>query len=128
LGSQGPDLGYGIKLARTFIDRITLTEAEAVDDAVTGCFVVGAKRASLFGRAPVIYDFELAYTLWGFLGAPPADLVAFRTPLFMGASHHYEQQRAVADRVPEGTLRLSPADVRARLSDWRSLLDTRDNP
>jgi hypothetical protein len=124
LGNQGPDLGYGIKLARTFVDRIVVTEGETVDDAVTGCFAVGAKRASLFGRAPVIYDFDLAYTLWGVLGGAPADLVAFRKPLFTGASHHYEQQREIADRVPEETLRLTPADVRSRLSDWRSLIDT----
>jgi hypothetical protein len=124
LGNQGPDLGYGMKVARTFVDRLVLADRETVDDVVTGCFGVGAKRASLFGRAPVIYDFDLAFTLWGFLGTAPAELVAFRTPLFMGASHHYEQQREIADRVPDETLRLTPADIRAKLPDWRSLLDT----
>ena len=124
LGSQGPDLGYGMKLARTFADRITVTEGESVDDAIVGCFVVGTKRASLFGRAPVIYDFDLAFTLWGFLPGAPADLVTFRRPLFMGASHHYDDQRVIADRVPEETLRMAPADVRSRLSEWKSLLLT----
>ena len=124
LGSQGPDLGYGMKLARTFADRIAVTEGETVDDAVTGCFVVGIKRASLFGRAPVIYDFDLAFTLWGFLSGAPADLVAFRRPLFMGAAHHYEDQRAIADRVPEETLRMKPDEVRSKLRDWKSLLLT----
>src|SRR5438477_5203074 len=103
LGSHGPDLGYGMKLARTFADRISVGDNETIDDAMAGAFVVGAKRSSLFGRAPVIYDFELAFTLWGFLGGAPADLVAFRAPLFMGASHHYEEQRDIADRVPEST-------------------------
>jgi len=124
LGSQGPDLGYGMKLARTFADRIVVSDGETVADAVTGCFVVGTKRASLFGRAPVIYDFELAFTLWGFLDGAPSDLVSHRKPLFMGASHHYEQQRAIADRVPEDTLRMAPADVRSKLRDWRSLIVT----
>src|SRR4051812_37270215 len=124
LGSNGPDLGYGIKLARTFEDRLVVVEGETVGDALAGGFVVGAKRASLFGRAPVVYDFELAFTLWGFMPGAPADLVAFRTPLFMGAGHHYEQQRGVADRVPEETLRMKPADVKAQLSDWKSLLVT----
>jgi hypothetical protein len=122
LGSQGPDLGYGIKLARTFADRLVLTEGETVSDAIAGAFAVGTKRSSLFGRAPVIYDYELAFTLWGLLAGAPADLVAFRQPLFRGAAHHYEQQRAIADHVPEATLRLAPADVRSRLGEWRTLL------
>ena len=76
----------------------------------------------MFGRAPVIYDFDLAFTLWGFLAGAPADLVTFRRPLFMGASHHYEDQRAIADRVPEETLRMKPDEVRSKLRDWKSLL------
>src|SRR3954452_3287710 len=77
LGSHGPDLGYGIKLARMLVDRVRLTDGETMDDAVAGAFATGSKRSSLFGRAPVIYDFELAYTLWGFFDGAPADLVAF---------------------------------------------------
>lgn len=121
-GQPGPDLGYGLKLARRFRDRVRLAPGEHAEDAVSGCYAVGTKRASLFGRAPTIYDFELAYTLWGFLGGAPPDLVAFRTPLFQGAAHHYWDQRAIADRVPEETLRLTPAQVAQRLSDWRRLL------
>ena len=34
------------------------------------------------------------------------------------------EQRAIADRVPEETLRLKPDDVRSRLSEWKSLLTT----
>jgi hypothetical protein len=124
LGNQGPDLGYGMKLARRFVDKLHLAEGESVADAVAGCFAVGTKRSSLFGRAPMIYDFELAFRLWGFLASAPAELVAFRVPLFEGCSHHYDDQRDIADRVPESTLRLTPADVGARLSDWRQLITT----
>jgi len=122
-GYTGPDLGYGLRLARRFVARLQLASGESADDAVSGCFAVGARRASGFGRAPVIYDMELAYTLWGFLGHAPADLVAFRVPLFQGVHHDYWRQRGIADRVKEETLRLQPADVRARLQDWRSLID-----
>jgi hypothetical protein len=121
-GHTGPDLGYGLKLARRFEDRLQSAEGEAAEDAVAGCFAVGSRRAAAFGRAPVIYDMELAYTLWGFLGGAPADLIAFRKPRFKGAAHDYWIQRDIADRVMEPTLRLSPAEVRARLHDWRSLI------
>jgi hypothetical protein len=121
-GSVGPDSGYGLKLARRFEERLQLQPGEHAEDAVSGCFLVGSRRAALFGRAPVIYDMELAYTLWGFLDGAPADLVAFRVPLFQGVGHDYERQREVVDRVREEALRLAPAYLRSRLSDWRELL------
>ena len=122
LGSVGPDAGYGLKLARRFEDRLELTEGISAEDAIAGCFAVGAKRSALFGRAPVIFDFELAFTLWGFLGGAPQDLIDARRPLFNAASHHYWDQREIADAVPPATLRLTPKEVRERLPSWRSLL------
>jgi hypothetical protein len=124
LGSPGPDLGYGMKLARMLLDKIVVPEGESGEDAFAGCFAVGAKRASGFGRAPVIYDFQVAYTLWGWMAGAPADLVAFRRPLFQGASHEYEKQREIADRTPPETVAMAPADAAASLVDWRSLLIT----
>ncbi len=82
---------------------------------------VALRRAALFGRAPVIYDLEMAFTLWGFLGDPPADLVEYRKSLFQAASHDYWAQRPIADAVAESTLRLTPVQVREQMSDWRSL-------
>jgi hypothetical protein len=83
---------------------------------------VALKRASIFTRAPVVYDFELAYTLFGFLGEAPADLLKERKELFSEVSHHYEAQRQVADMVPESTLRMTPEQVRSQLAGWRGLL------
>jgi hypothetical protein len=121
-GSTGPDLGYGLKLARLLVPKVKMTEGELVADAVAGCFAVGAKRAAMFGRAPVIFDMELAFALWGFLDGAPADLIAFRKPLFMGAAHEYWEQRQIVDRVKESTLRMTVDQVKAKLSDWKSLL------
>ena len=124
-GVTGPDQGYALKLAGTFVDRLQLAPQEHADDAVAGCLGVALKRASLYGRAPVVYDLELAFTLFGFLTAsPPAGLVEFRRALFDGASHHYAHQRAIADAVPEATLRFTPAQVAERLPEWRSLVLT----
>lgn len=122
MGTPGPDQGYGITLARRFEKRLELAPGEHVEDVVVGGLGIALKRAALFGRAPVVYDLELAFTLFGYLGGAPADLVAFRVPLFQAASHHYWDQRAIADRVPEETLRLSPGQVRERLSSWRELV------
>lgn len=121
LGSPGPDQGYALALAHRFADRLALAVGEHCEDVLAGGLAVALRRASLFGRAPVVYDLELAFTLFGYLGGAPDSLVAFRRPLFAGASHHYWDQRAIADLIAESTLRLTPAQVRERLDDWRSL-------
>lgn len=121
-GSPGPDQGYGLTLAAHFVDRLELAADEHSEDAVAGCLGVGLRRASLFGRAPVIHDLDLAFTLFGYLGGAPADLVAYRVPLLRGAAHSYWVQRDVVDKVADSTLRLTPTQVRTALGDWRSLL------
>jgi hypothetical protein len=122
-GTPGPDQGFGLKLAKHLGPRLQLAEHEHLDDAIAGVAAVGLKRAALFGRAPVIYDMEMAATLWGFLGTAPADLVAFRRDVFLGVHHEYWGRRAIADRVSEETLRLTPAAASSRQADWRQLID-----
>jgi hypothetical protein len=126
LGSPGPDQGYVYLLARRFDDRLQLTEGEHADDVITGCVGIALKRASLFGRAPVMVDLTVAFSLWGYLGEAPDDLVKLRRRLFMevSSSHHYAEQRNIADMVPESTLRLTPEQVvENHQKDWRNLLD-----
>lgn len=123
LGNPGPDQGYGLLLAKRFRDRLEVSEHESVADVEAGCLGVGLRRASLFGRAPVIHDFTVAYTIWGFLGGAPGELVDHRRPLFEEAAHHYWDQRHIVDQVPEATLRLLPAQAQQRFpADWRQLL------
>lgn len=127
LGHQGPDQGYVLTLAGRFAGTLTLTEGEHERDALAGASVVALKRASLFGRAPVIHDLRIALTIWGFLDQAPADLVAFRRPLFeeVAHPHHYPEQRRIADLVPAAALRQTPEQVaEAHRRDWRSLLAT----
>lgn len=127
LGAPGPDLGYALTIARTFDDRLRLAEGESHHDVVGGCVAVAMKRASRFGRAPVVHDLEVAFTVWGYLDetADP-ELVAARRRLFEGvghAAHHYVALRQVVDAVPDTTLALGPAQVAAaHTSGWRSLL------
>ncbi len=124
-GSPGPDQGYGMLLAEQFEERLELGEGERAEDAIAGCLGVGLRRASLYGRAPVKADMELAFTVWGFLGEAPEELVQMRKPLFQGTAKAYLDQRAIVDRVPESTLRSTPAEVREQLrSDWRKLFDS----
>ncbi len=124
LGYQGPDQGFGIKVANTFRPKLQLAVGESADDAVRGCLGIGLRRASLFSRAPVVHDFTIAFTAWGFLDVVAPDaLVELRRHWFTGLSHSYEMQRAVVDIVPESTLRMSPQQVTAAYpARWRELI------
>jgi hypothetical protein len=122
-GATGPDLGYGLKLAKRFEDRLSLQPGEDPHDAVAAAFASGAKRSAGYGRAPVIYDFEWAYTLWGYLGEPVAELTEWRVPLLRGAGHGYWHQRGVVDSIADPTFRLTPAQVREQVAGagWSEL-------
>lgn len=127
MGAPGPDQGYVLKLLPVLRDQLQLATGEARADVEAGCVAVALKRASLYGRAPVIHDLKVAYTVWGYLDASaPVELVAERRRRFEGVhltAHHYPELRAVADAVPEATLRRTPDDVAAaHAADWRSLL------
>ena len=126
LGAQGPDQGFGLKIANGFADRLRLQSGEHAVDAIRGCLGVGLKRASLFSRAPVVHDFTIAFTIFGFLDpSAPADLVALRKRLFAGVGHghHYSEARAIVDMVPAATLRMTPQQVAAAYpAQWRQLI------
>ena len=125
LGSPGPDQGYAYVLAHRFDGRLYLTGGEHEVDAMAGGVAVGLKRASLYGRAPVLHDLTVAFTIWGFLREAPDDLVAERKPLFAEVAnpHDYQDLRRIVDMVPDDALRQSPQQVaEAHLKDWRSLL------
>ena len=127
LGFQGPDQGYGLRLAEGFQSRLRLKPGERASDAVRGCLSVALRRASLFGRAPVVHDLTIAFTIFGFLqDAPPDELVALRQRAFDGvgnAAHHYAEGRALVDSVPEATLRMTPEQVAAAFPGrWRELV------
>ncbi|MGH9079168.1 MAG: hypothetical protein ACRDYE_03640 [Acidimicrobiales bacterium] len=121
-GTPGPDQGYALLLARRFEDRLLRAEGESVEDAMFGCTAVAMRRGARFGRAPVIHDLTFAFTLWGFLGGAPPDLVEARGPLFRSAAHHYDAQRAIAACVAEETLTLTPEAVSDRLDRWHEML------
>lgn len=126
LGAQGPDQGYALTLAHRLAPKLRLHGRERLEDAIRGCVLIALRRASLFGRAPVVHDVHLAFTIWGFFDErPPTALLARRAELFEGVGnvlHHYAEGRALADLVPEATLRMTPsAATEAYPARWREL-------
>ena len=106
-----------------------LTAGEHAADAMAGCTAVALKRASLFGRAPVVHDLTAAFTIWGFLGRG-------RTPSWCGCAsrcsrrsssvHHYMERRKIADLVPQAVLKLSHQEIaKVAAQDWRAFFKRR---
>ena len=126
-GRQGPDQGYALKLVKQFADQVHLHDGERWEDAAAGCVLVGLKRASLFGRAPVRHDLEIAFRLWGYLDADaPAELITIRRHAFdrVDNPHHYLEGRRIIEAVPDDVLRQTPAQVADRHArDWREQLE-----
>lgn len=127
MGYQGPDQGYALRLCRLFRERICVTEKEDLADVERGCVQIALKRASLFGRAPVVHDLEVAYRIWGFLDDDAAhELIQDRGKRFEGVSeaHHYVETRMLVETVREEILMLSPGEIEERHAvDWTSLLE-----
>ncbi len=127
LGEQGPDQGFALRIAAQLRPKLQLQPGENADDAIRGCLGVALRRASMFSRAPVVYDLTIAFTIWGFYDpTPPAELVELRRTMFEGLrliGHHYMEARAVADLPPDATLRMTPAQVASAYpTDWRTLV------
>jgi hypothetical protein len=128
MGYPGPDQGFVLKLARRFEGRVALAEGEREDDVLAGASAIALRRASLYGRGPVIHDLTVALRVFGFLpdgGEAPADLIELRRSRFEGVAdaHHYAHLRALVDGVPEWVLRSSPEQVRTLArQDWRATL------
>jgi len=121
LGSAGPDQGYAYRLVSEFDDRL-MTGSIEKEDAVSGCVALAMKRASIFGRAPVIHDLTAAFTIYGFLQSDVAPgLVVKREELFpeVRSSHHYSERRAIVDAVSNSFLKKSLSDIKQDCkNDW----------
>lgn len=121
VGDQGPDQGYALRLVHQFDDRLHLTSTEQLDDVIEGCLGVALRRASLFGRAPVVHDWSVAFTVFGYLDdSPDPELVEGRQAVFdqVASPHHYAERRHLVDLVHDEVVVMTPEQV----SDlaWRS--------
>ena len=109
---QGPDQGYAFKLRPHVRRQAAPDRRRASEDAEAGCRRRRAEagvalRAGTGDPRPDVALHRVGLPR----RAPPAELVELRATLFEGVAnpHHYPEQRAVVDAVPESTLRLTPA-------------------
>jgi hypothetical protein len=121
-GTPGPDSGYALTLAEQYHGQITAVFPETAHDAESVAAQFAMRRAGVFGRAPVRGDVELGFTLFGWLGDPPAELVEWRRKAVARAAHDYARRTTLIETIPEWVVRHRLDDVRARMGEWRHLL------
>ncbi|MGH9023288.1 MAG: hypothetical protein ACRDV9_09345 [Acidimicrobiia bacterium] len=126
-GKPGPDAGYALTLGKRFRDLVELAPDEAWHDALACAAGLAMRRAADAGRAPVREDLELAFTVLGYLGGAPPELVGWRRQRVEGADHQDTLVRQLTDDVPIETLRLEPAAALRRLDCWRLSLGAPTN-
>jgi len=81
---------------------------------------VAMKRATFFGRAPVMADIDVAVALLGYDHDADPEFAAQRASFVSEADHEYPVRRAIVDAVPEELLRLRPEELAPRISGWRA--------
>ena len=104
-GSPGPNVGYALRLVHRASADFQLAAGEHRGDAEAVVAAVAMKRASSYGRAPIVADVEKAASLLGYRGGSDAGTVARRADAVQGAHHEYGRCRAVADQVDLEVLR-----------------------
>ena len=120
-GSPGPNVGYAYTLAHRAADRLQLGAHEHLDDAIAVVAEIAGKRATLFGRAPVMGDVEVAMALLGYDGNADDEFIETRGLLVQEAAHDYWGRRMLVDAVPERILRLPAPELGMQIDEWRAL-------
>ncbi|MFN8053182.1 MAG: hypothetical protein U0Q22_17190 [Acidimicrobiales bacterium] len=102
LGNPGPDQGYVSHLTDTLAGTLTLGAGEHEVDALAVVGAVALKRASLFGRAPVIHDVQAAVVALGLDRPAPTGAAADVRRRALEEAHHphvYDKVRDIVDTV-----------------------------
>jgi hypothetical protein len=96
-GTNAPGEGFAMTVAQR---ECAALHVEGIDhhDLVVGVALVAAKRASLAGRGPTVYDVRAVLDLFGLRGHQPP------SHAFAGLAHSYAAQRRFVDAVTEEQL------------------------
>ncbi len=124
MGDAGPDQGFAIKLANRVSGKLVFAEGETAKDVLSGLTALALRRASLYGRAPVITDIILAAKLFGYLEESRKELIDYRRKLFFGVSHDHYKERNLVASVPERAMMATPdtaVDILSQVQDLSSI-------
>jgi len=118
-GTPGPDQGYVARLLPCIVGQLILPSGMEQRDASQAGISLACRRASLFGRAPMLEDLEVAFLLLGLMGETPGDwstLAPVIAAAVEGAHYTPTQTEHFARAVLSEWLCLSPENLRQQLA------------
>ena len=124
-GTTGPDTGYVLRL---IADRhLRTVPGESHHNAEAAVAAIAAARASLFGRAPIAQDVDVAALVLGFDRREIPDTVvdaieADRPAWLANLGHDAGKARELVASVTTETLALHPDEIRRRMAAGERLL------
>ncbi len=101
-GTNAPGEGFAMTLAQRECADLHVAGVDH-HDLVVGVALVAAKRASLAGRGPTVYDVRVVLDLFGLRTHEGASIEGFA-----GLAHSYAAQRRFVDAVTEEQLFSQP--------------------
>lgn len=113
-GTPAPGEGFALTIAHRECAKLTFAHEHDRLDVELGVALVGAKRASLVGRGPILDDIRVALDLFGLRSAEVIDHEMARP--FSGLAHSYVAQRRLVDAVGADQLAPSAAAATSRSS------------
>jgi hypothetical protein len=124
-GAVGPDSGYALSLIgrRDF----ELAEGEHRPNAAAAVAAVASARSSLYGRAPIGKDIDLALVLLGYDSEDipteiTTELARGRLTWFSAAGHHPGKLVDFVGSIEADVIRLTADQARARMAGGERLI------
>lgn len=123
LGNAGPNVGYALSLIAHQRDNIVLAAHEHAHDVEPLLGEIAMRRASHFGRAPMMGDVTFAMKLLSYDVEPTQGEEKWRPRLVHDCGHNEHRRRIIVNSIPEEIVEGSHVDVKAAISGWWEKLE-----
>lgn len=121
-GNAGPNVGYAYTLVARVFDSLVLNSAEHHHDVEPLVAEIAMKRASHFGRAPIMKDVDCAVHLLGLGSELDPEETKKRVLLVHDCGHNEHKRRKIVNSIPDELLFSDKAPSVEKVSAWRASL------
>jgi hypothetical protein len=120
-GHPGPSIGFAMTLVNRQWDNIVLVDHEHRHDVEPLLAEIAMRRASFYGRAPIIDDVKLAIKILSYDAAPTQGEEKWRPHLVHDCGHNEHRRRAIVNSIPEEIIEGQQDDISSISGWWEKL-------
>lgn len=119
-GNAGPNIGYAYTLVGRIYDSLILSSNEHRHDVEPLVAEIAMRRASHFGRAPIMKDVDCAVHLLGLGAELDNEETKQRVLLIHDCGHNEHKRRTIVNSIPDELLFGDKAPSTDKVSAWRT--------